>query len=243
MQSLSSRTVLLLAVCAMTLTGCGVSQNKHQEAVKELEKIKSILTEQQKNLQEIQSEAKTIDEKKSEIKKLKDLEDSTFSSAEEFFNAHDNTNALVTYNAFVRDFPESLNFPSAQERIKQIKQIFAHEKWVADAPIRAAQARAAAIAQARAQAQAAALAQATAMAQAQEEGRLRAASQSQSQSQSQSSLGFSITRTAKGTGKTKGDAFAAACQELPSGAEQISTVYDWPGNQKYFTCKITYRIK
>ena len=233
--------MLLLAVCAMTLIGCGVSQNKHQEAVKELEKIKSILTEQQKTLQEIQSEAKTIDGKKSEIKKLKDLEDSTFSSAEAFFNAHDNTNALVAYNAFVRDFPESFKIEAAQEKIKQIKQIFAHEKWVADAPIRAAQARAAAIAQARAQAQAAALAQATAMAQAQEEGRLRAASQSQSQSQSGS--GFSITRTAKGTGKTKGDAFAAACQELPSGAEQISTVYDWPGNQKYFICKITYRIK
>jgi len=245
MKSLSSK-IVLVAVCVTTLTGCGVSQSKHKKAVKELEKINSILAEQQKNLQEIQNEENTIAEKKSKIRKLKYLEDSTFDSAEAYFNAHNYTNAFTAYNTFIRDFSESDKVELAQKKIQQIRQFYAHEKWVADAPIRAAQAKAAAIAaQAAAVAeaqQARDVARARAVGQAQEEGRLQAQEAAQFRANNNYGIGTATISTARGTGASKGDAYAAARQRLLAGAEELHIGYGGPYGGSY-TCKITYRTK
>ncbi len=295
--------LVLLAICVATLTGCGVSQSKHQEAVKELEKIKSVLVEQQITLQEIQNEERTIEAKESEIKKLKDLENSTFDDAEACFKAHDTTNAYRAYIAFVRDFPESSKISLAQDKISKIK-------WVLDAPIREAQAKAVALAQTEDLKK-------TAFAAGYEQGKddrqtggddasksdvvLRAnaissinflpnsfprrnyykdypvprdayiagfiagyrgsvsyaslhpqeAAELRSQNEANARMVNSTVRTVKGDGSSKGDAYAAARQKLPAGAEEINTVYDWSSSgsdwkttgTRHYYCKITYRAK
>ena len=71
----------------------------------------------------------------------------------------------------------------------------------------------------------------------------QAAADLRSENEAKAGIGNSTTGIAKGKGSSRGDAYAAARQELPAGAVEISTVYDWPGNQSYFICKITYRTK
>lgn len=153
-----------------------------------------------------------------------------FKRANTLFNLREYDSAESAYHDFIFNYTLSSRAKIAQQRLQDIQNrrnaVYAFQAE------QQAQSRAAAAAAAE-----------KAQAQASETARIMAANRNQSQTPAQNNSGFSTTGTAKGTGKSKGDAYAAARQKLPAGAVEISTVYDWPGNQSYFICKITYRTK
>ena len=198
------------------IAGCDEKKIKHDN-----EKTQSALAEQQRELNIRQA---LIEQQEQDAETRSNLEVQAFLRANILFNAHEYESASSAYHKFIRDFTLSPRVPIVEQRLQDIERILAYQKMVALAQVQARQA-----------------AQAAAVAQAQADARLRA--QYQSQAPAQNNSAFSTTGTVKGTGKSKGDAYAAARQELPVGAVELSTVYDWPGNQSVFFCKITYRTK
>jgi hypothetical protein len=199
----------------LLIVGC--DKNKVKQ---DTEKAQSILAEQQR---ERNIRQKLIEQQEQAAETRSNLEFQAFQRANILFNAHEYALASSAYHDFIRDFTLSARVPIVQQRLKDVDRVLANQK-----------------ATALAQAQAKQAAKAAAVAQAQEDARLRA--QYQVQAPTQKNSAFSLTDTAKGTGQSRGDAYAAARQKLPAGAEEISTVYDWYGDpKKTFICKITYR--
>ena len=213
--NLAKSKILGLALLILVV-GCDKNKDKQ-----DIEKTKSELAEYQRELNLRQS---LISQQEHSAETRSNLEVQAFQRANILFNAHEYESASSAYHEFIRDYTLSSRVPIVKQRLQEVDRVIAYQKAVA-----------------LAQQQQQQVAQAAAVAQVQADARLRA--QSQAQAPAQNNLGRSTTGTAKGTGKSKGDAYAAARQQLPAGAEEISTVYDWPGNQSHFFCKITYRTK
>ena len=191
------------------------------------EKTQSVLAEQQRELNVRQQ---LIEQEARASETHSNLEFQAFKRANILYNAHEYASASSAYHDFIRDYTLSPRVPIVQQRLQDVDRILDFQK-------------AAALAQAQAK-------QAAALAQAQADARLRA--QYQTQAPAQNNSAFATTGTVKGTGNSRGDAYAAARQKLPTGAEEISTVYGSYGGSdaiganwtpQHYTCKITYRTK
>ena len=210
---ISSLALLIL------VAGCDKNMVKH-----DTEKTQSALAEQQRELnirQQLIEQQAEQQAKASETRS--NLEFQAFKRANILYNAHEYASASSAYHDFIRDYTLSPRVPIVQQRLQDVDRILDFQKAADLAQAKAKQA-----------------AQAAALAQAQADARLRA--QYQAQAPAQNNSAFVTTGTVKGTGNSRGDAYAAARQKLPAGAEEIGTVYDWYGTpQKTYICKITYR--
>jgi hypothetical protein len=145
---------VLVLLCIAIVTGCGESERK--QAAQELEQMKQkcadaiaaldaaqqnvaslngSLAELEKTIQGLNDSVKaakaTVAEKDARVSRLMDLEQSALDDAEAAAKAGDTVKALTAYKAFVRDFPFS-------QRVADAKKMIDREKWIADAPYRAA---------------------------------------------------------------------------------------------------------
>ena len=158
--------LILVLMSAVILIGCGDGKRKQQIAAKELEQTKkkcadaiaeletaqqkvtsltASLAEQEKPIQGLNDAVKAAKasnaEKEARIDRLMNLEESAFDDAESAAKAGDKAKALTAYKAFARDFPLSAKVALAQGKAKEISDAIYREKWVAEAPMRAARAR------------------------------------------------------------------------------------------------------
>jgi len=205
---------------AFLILVAGCDKNKDKQ---DTEKAKSDLAQYQAELNLRQS---LIAQQEHSAETRSNLEVQAFQRANILFNAHEYENASSAYHDFIRDYTLSPRVPIVKQRLQDVDRILAYQK-------------AAAVAQAQAQQ----VAQAAAVAQAQADARLRAGYQTQAPAQNNS--GSSTTGTVRGFGHSQGDAYAAARQNLPFGAQELKTHYSpiTQGSDHYYNCTITYQSR
>jgi hypothetical protein len=207
---------------ALLILVAGCDKNKDKQDI-----------EKQKSDAQISLAKRVLAEKEEAVKIRSNDEFEAFKRANTLFNLREYETAVGAYHEFIRDYSLSPRTVIAQQRLQDAERIIAYQKAVAQAQFQQQQ-----------------IELATALAKIQEEARLKAQAQAQFRAQNQKNLGFSTIGTIKGTGSSRGDAYAAARQQLPAGAEEISTVYNSTGGSdaagvnwtpKHYYCKITYR--
>jgi hypothetical protein len=203
---------------ALLILVAGCDKNKDQQ---DIEKKKSELTEYQNELNLRQS---LISQQEHSAETRSNLEVEAFQRANILFNAHEYESASSAYHEFIRDYTLSARVPIVKQRLQEVDRFIAYQKAVA-----------------LAQQQQQQVAQAAAVAQVQADARLRA----QAQAPAQNNFGNSASGTVRGFGHTQGDAYAAARQKLPVGAQELKTHYSpiTQGSDHYFNCTITYQSK
>lgn len=216
--------------------------------------LQASLAEQDKTIQALNDSVQAAEasnaEKDARIDRLMNPEETALADADAAYKSGDKAKALVAYKAFVRDFSFSSKaalaqngIKLAQDSIKAEQQRIAHEKWVAEAPIRAAQA-------------AAALAAANAAQQQRFEKKWQGIEQEAAQAKAAlansgggvaNSPGHVETSLVQGEGDSKGEAYADAMSKVPSGHQTTKTLYSkwfsYPGGGaviEHYKCMIYY---